>query len=157
MEHVVGPSREARCGMTDQKCSICNTPSKGGLYTNGDGYGDAKIVDFDPGPFLFYCWACSDQAPNHNEEITRLFIEKGMCGFLEAWVGRCTNTAPCVKHTTQTCWCGKQATRNCDVTGTLVCGAPLCAEHECKIGGERGRPHSERGWIEYCKFKAEDE
>ena len=117
-------------------CVICKIEVRGGLHTDGDGYNDGRHVDFDPGPFQFYCWKCHKQAPDHNAKITRRFREQGMCGFLEAWIGRCQNSAPCAKHNSQLCWCGVLATRNCDVAGTFVCGYPMCDNHQCKIHGD---------------------
>ena len=114
------------------KCSVCEKVMEGGIWTNGDGFGDAKYVDITVGDFKGYCWDCYKQgkAPDHNNEIDKAFITKGMCGFLEAWVGRCRHSKPCDKHSQQECWkCGKPATRNCNYTGSLVCGVPECSEH----------------------------
>lgn len=62
------------------------------------------------------------------------------CVFNVAWVGRCKNEAEdgsvvCEKHSKQKCWCGAQATRECSHASSLVCGAPLCADHRCKSHG----------------------
>lgn len=54
------------------------------------------------------------------------------CGFFIAWVGKCKSTdldvnGKCKKHSGIKCVvCGNQATKECDSTGALVCGAPLC-------------------------------
>ena len=53
------------------------------------------------------------------------------CGFIEAWIGACTNERPCEKHRNQNCWkCDAPATRNCSVAGSLVCGVPMCEKHD---------------------------
>lgn len=114
------------------KCSICEREMEGGVWTNGDGFGDGKYVGMDPGPLRPYCWNCYDKGrvPDLNKEIDKLFAERGWCGFLEAWVGRCRNPKPCAKHQDQKCWkCGEPAISNCSIAGTLVCGMPECAEH----------------------------
>jgi hypothetical protein len=74
------------------------------------------------------------------------------CKFDEAWVGICKKPLVdgdfCDKHKTQVCWCGAQATRNCDIAMSLVCGAPLCSEHGCiNMGGPLtgSNPHSDKG------------
>ena len=120
--------------MTSEKdhCTECGKEMQGGVWTNGDGFGDGKYVDIDPGPHKPYCWDCHDQgkAPDLNKEIDKLFQESGMCGFLEAWIGRCRNPKPCTKHHDQKCWkCGELAVKNCSIAGALVCGAPECKEH----------------------------
>lgn len=55
------------------------------------------------------------------------------CQFQIAWVGRCknycvtNNDSMCQEHSELTCCsCGKPATKQCDHTGGLVCGANLC-------------------------------
>jgi len=56
------------------------------------------------------------------------------CGFNQAWIGPCKNTAPCEKHADLVCEsCGAPATRSCDETGQFVCGAPLCGDCEHTI------------------------
>lgn len=58
------------------------------------------------------------------------------CGFNEAWIGRCKEPTPidgdrCEKHRGKKCAsCGQDATRSCDETMGLVCGAPLCDDCE---------------------------
>lgn len=116
----------------DMICSACQQPTFGGIDTNGDGFGDGKHVGIDVGPFKFYCWACYDKGyvPDHNQEIDLAFASSGLCGFKEAYVGRCKNTKPCVKHADQKCWkCGAPATQNCNDTTGLVCGVPECSKH----------------------------
>lgn len=54
------------------------------------------------------------------------------CIFDLAWIGKCKQpTVPgenfCEKHLPERCCvCKGQATRECDATFSLVCGAPLC-------------------------------
>lgn len=120
--------------MTQEKdhCTICGREMEGGIWTNGDGFSDGKYVGIDPGEHKPYCWDCHDQgkAPDFNKEIDALFQEKGMCGFLEAWVGRCRNLKPCIKHQDQKCWkCEEPAVQNCSIASSFVCGMPECAEH----------------------------
>lgn len=106
------------------------------IFTDGDGFNDAQYVGIVKPPFKSYCWDCykAGKAPNFNKQIDEAFAAVGMCGFLEAWIGRCRNPKPCKKHASQKCWkCGEQAIRNCAETGVLVCGMPECKDH----------PHSE--------------
>lgn len=85
------------------------------------------------------------------------------CKFEIAWVGRCKEEADqdglCSEHAKLTCSsCGAQATRSCDETFGLVCGASLCSdcEHEIAPDGTNGRSgrHVKKGeqkfklWIE---------
>ena len=61
-----------------------------------------------------------------------------MCKFDIAWVGTCKehnfkDSEFCEKHTEMKCSvCGKQATKECDRTFTLVCGCPLCDDPRCR-------------------------
>ena len=54
------------------------------------------------------------------------------CGFGLAWVGNCKQPATaengrCQTHTKEVCSsCGAPATHECEETGQLVCGFPLC-------------------------------
>jgi hypothetical protein len=54
------------------------------------------------------------------------------CAFDVSWVGRCREAAEydsefCPKHNGMKCVsCKARATHDCDHTGALVCGAPLC-------------------------------
>lgn len=58
------------------------------------------------------------------------FAERGLCGFLEAWIGRCKNSKPCSRHMNEKCWkCGKPAIKNCAEASSLVCGIPECSDH----------------------------
>ncbi len=117
-------------------CASCGKEFDSGMWTNGDGFGDGKYVGITVGDFKGYCWDCvkAGKSPDLNKQIDRAFEERSMCGFLEAWVGRCRNPKPCAKHSPQKCWkCGKPAIRNCPSAIGLVCGMPECADH----------PHSE--------------
>jgi hypothetical protein len=65
------------------------------------------------------------------------------CKFDLAWVGECGKEG-CTKHADVKCVsCGNPATRECDATDVLVCGAPLCDDCDhtiqsngCNSGGE---------------------
>lgn len=122
-------------GAMESICALCDTPKVGGLWTNGDGYGDAKHVGIEPPAWAHYCWDCvrtrPDDVPKLSAEIDAAFAEHGFCGFMEAWVGRCREPrGECPKHDEQKCWtCGSPAVSNCSVAGSLVCGTPECAEH----------------------------
>lgn len=59
------------------------------------------------------------------------------CDFDEAWIGRCKNNKPCEKHDKLVCVsCGEKATRSCESTNGLVCGAPLCDACEHTLGSK---------------------
>lgn len=85
------------------------------------------------------------------------------CRFDECWVGTCNAEVVdgedfCEKHLGQKCWCGEQATRNCSIACSFVCGAPLCDEHECKciaggLTGSHGNKHSEKGYRQWEEWK----
>jgi hypothetical protein len=54
-------------------------------------------------------------------------MENEVCNFSKAWIGNCTEIKPCSKHSKiKCCACGEPATRECEHTAILVCGAPLC-------------------------------
>lgn len=120
------------------QCSLCGSVMKGGVWTNGDGYGDAKHVGIQTPPMTGFCFTCckdrSSEIPNFNARIDQAFIERGMCGFLQSWIGRCGNTRPCQKHGSETCRsCSAPATHDCEQTGQFVCGEPLCDDCEHTI------------------------
>lgn len=126
-------------------CSLCRLEMNGGLWTNGDGYGDAKHVGIVVPEMKGFCWPCTRtraaEVPDFTDAINKAFAEQGMCGFLEAWIGRCRNRKPCTKHADQKCAsCGADAVGNCSQTGQFVCGAPLCAdcEHAIFPSGDNG-------------------
>jgi hypothetical protein len=54
------------------------------------------------------------------------------CDFIKAWIGRCSKLSVkgedyCSEHLPLRCVsCGAKADHNCDVAGSLVCGANLC-------------------------------
>lgn len=116
----------------DLICPACGERRSGGFSTNGDGFGDAKHVGITPPAWATYCWDCVRQGkmPNLSAEINSAFAERGWCGFLKAWVGRCRNPKPCAVHASERCWkCNGLAVKNCERAGVLVCGAPECAAH----------------------------
>lgn len=118
--------------MAISKCRGCGETHVGGVTTCGDPYGDSKHVGLPEREWGSYCWDCYDKGrvPDYDSEITAEFKRRGLCGFVQAWVGRCRQSAPCPKHSTQKCWsCGEPATRDCGVAGSLVCGIPSCDEH----------------------------
>ena len=53
-----------------------------------------------------------------------------LCGFTMSWVGPCERKKPCPLHDKKKCWkCGAQATADCGVASSLVCGTPYCKDH----------------------------
>jgi hypothetical protein len=62
-----------------------------------------------------------------------------MCKFVKAWIGTCkkenvTGTDFCEEHSKGVCVsCGAPATKDCEATMGLVCGALLCDNCEHKI------------------------
>jgi len=114
-------------------CFSCGKEiTEGSIWTNGDGYGDGKYVGIIPPDYQSYCWDCyrNKKAPDLTKVIDEAFAKAGMCGFTEAWIGRCRNQKPCTKHNSERCWkCGKPAIRNCSHSISLVCGMPECADH----------------------------
>lgn len=126
-------------------CTICGQPKSSGIYTSGDGYNDAQYIGITRPEMRFYCWDCNKEhaaeIPNLDKRIDEGFKAGGLCGFLEAWVGRCRNPNPCSKHAEQACRsCGATATQNCSETGQFVCGEPLCndCEHTIYPSGTNG-------------------
>lgn len=118
-------------------CCVCVSEVQGGLSTNGDPYGDRKKHGLPTFEWRFYCWKCANigyaWAEELEKEVTKILRERGLCGFLEAWVGRCTNPQNCARHSNQKCFaCKKQAVKNCSHAGMLVCGMPECADHTHK-------------------------
>lgn len=61
------------------------------------------------------------------------------CQFEVSWVGRCATPSTngwCSKHENlKCCSCGAKATHDCDHTGSLVCGAPLCKTCHHSLNG----------------------
>lgn len=114
-------------------CSLCGLEMQGGVWTNGDPYGDARKLGADVPPMRGYCWSCvkerSDEIPNFGKAIKDILASRKLCGFLMSWVGHCKEPKPCAKHKDLTCSsCGVPATHDCDSTGQFVCGVPLCDE-----------------------------
>lgn len=78
------------------------------------------------------------------------------CNFNKAWQGKCKNPRAgkseyCKDHKgLKCCVCGKQANRECDFAGQLVCGALLCKDcygwHDSTLSnlGFLGHRHSKR-------------
>ena len=81
------------------------------------------------------------------------------CIFGKAWIGKCTMEADesgyCEEHeNVKCCSCGEKATHECDETGSLVCGAPLCDEctHNTHPEGHNGMMHRwPEGMKAHCK------
>ena len=80
------------------------------------------------------------------------------CKYTLAWIGQCENDAIdgsmyCKEHSGIMCVsCGKPATRQCEETSGLVCGAPLCNDCEhtiCKNGTNTGE--LPEGMGQHCK------
>ena len=81
----------------------------------------------------------------HSEPLQQTDV---ICCFDLAWIGKCKNVADdsgyCEEHKgIMCCSCGEKATRECEETMSLLCGAPLCdnCEHTihsngCNSGGE---------------------
>lgn len=116
-------------------CFNCKRQSDSGIYTNGDPYGDRRKIGLPIALPRFYCWDCKDSyhefSSRQKQETDAEFSRLGLCGFLEAWIGRCRNSSPCAKHT-EKCWhpdCDNRAIANCSIAGSLVCGVPYCANH----------------------------
>lgn len=119
-------------------CSLCGAEMDGGLWTNGDGFGDAKHVGLVAPDMRGFCWECvrtrGAEIPDLAKQIQEAFAERQMCGFLEAWIGRCRELQPCKKHSGRVCAsCGAPATQSCSETGQFVCGEYLCNECEHTI------------------------
>lgn len=61
------------------------------------------------------------------------------CIFNIAWVGRCDkptteHTLFCEQHADKKCVvCGNQASKDCGIATSLVCGMPLCDSYVCYI------------------------
>ncbi len=122
-------------------CTYCDANSGGGVSTNFDPYGTRRKLGLPVEEVQFICWPCWEKEgagkdARIQEETDGAVVERGGCGFLEAWIGHCFNDRPCSKHQNKACWeCGAPATKNCAVAGSLVCGTPECSDH----------PHPHRG------------
>lgn len=83
----------------------------------------------------------------------------GQCKFNKAWQGQCKNEAIegsdfCKEHTGLKCSsCGEPATRECDETMGLVCGAPLCdnCEHTIQSNGCNNGGELPAGYKAHCR------
>jgi hypothetical protein len=61
-----------------------------------------------------------------------------MCNYNLAWIGKCKNSnvegeSYCKEHLNKRCKCGKQATHECSIASSLVCGYPLCDICKCPL------------------------
>ena len=119
----------------------CQHESGGGVNTNFDSYGTRKKLGLPVNNWQHICWPCWEEWGRDIDQQARAETDaapraQGLCGFLEAWIGHCLETAPCGKHQSKQCWeCKAPATRNCAHTGSFVCGTPECAEHSHTHGG----------------------
>lgn len=113
----------------------------GGVHSNGDPYGTLKKLGLPEPVWRFNCWQCWDafgakQDAEVAEKVRAALVERGLCGFLEAYIGHCLEAKPCQKHKERCFACGEPATKQCAHTGSLVCGMPECDKHT----------HQHRGW-----------
>jgi hypothetical protein len=127
-------------------CSYCDKEERGGgVSTNFDPYGTRRKLKLLVEEWQSICWPCWEKEGAEKDariraETTQAVLDRGLCGFEEAWVGHCFNTKECPRHKKQRCWsCKGPATRNCSVAGSLVCGVPECAEHPHEHKRKEGR------------------
>lgn len=56
-----------------------------------------------------------------------------ICKYSLGWSGACGKPTKggdfCPEHAKMECFCGSPATQSCPISGSLVCGAPLCGLH----------------------------
>lgn len=122
---------------TSTPCTSCGKPTLGGVHTNGDGYSsDAKHVGIEAPASGFFCWDCylagelPEEMKTLKRRINEAFEAAGMCGYLEAYRGRCRQQKDGCKHRERRCWkCGRPATSECSSAGSFVCGMPQCDDH----------------------------
>lgn len=62
------------------------------------------------------------------------------CNFNLAWIGKCGKpvhkNGVCEEHSETKCRvCKRQATRQCSIASSLVCGMPLCSQCKCPVRG----------------------
>jgi len=113
----------------------CHHATFGGVSTSGDPSGTRRKLGLVEFPFRKFCWDCYNDfgrawAASVAADTKQEIQARGLCGFVKAWIGECLNEKPCFEHAHERCWkCWKQATYQCDVAGSLVCGAPCCDEH----------------------------
>jgi hypothetical protein len=117
-------------------CEYCGKPTFGGVSSNGDPYGQGKDIP-TVRPWRFSCWKCYESKGRAADEeraaeIDAAFMAAGRCAFIRAYVGRCGDPMPCAKHVIRCSSCGAPATHECDASGSLVCGMPLC--NDCEHG-----------------------
>ena len=87
---------------------------------------------------------------------------RAMCVYDMHWA-KCQNHVEyvsdqlCSEHSQKQCWCGNQAFRCCYLAvGPLVCGSPLCSDHECMQTSsiiDDGGFHSKRGYEQYREWQ----
>lgn len=80
--------------------------------------------------------------------------DNNLCGFDEAWIGKCKNGIDCEKHKDAKCVsCGAKATKECAETMGLVCGALLCdeCEHTTQSNGSKSCGELPKGFKAHCK------
>lgn len=86
-----------------------------------------------------------------------LELHNKKCSFKLAWKGECgasTSSKYCKEHNSVMCSsCGKKATRECEETMGLVCGAPLCddCEHTIRSNGSNSGGTLPEGLKGHCK------
>ena len=92
---------------------------------------------------------------NHSEPLQQHNV---ICCFDNGWAGKCKNEAIengfCEEHKdVKCCSCVEKATRLCDETGFLVCGAPLCdnCEHTIRSNGCNSGGDLPEGLKGHCK------
>ena len=90
-----------------------------------------------------------------------------LCGYRMAYIyqpcmrNRVPGETACEKHLEKKCWCGEQAVKECSIASSFVCGAPLCADHECRnvaggLTGSHGFKHSEKGHQQFLDWKEKE-
>lgn len=83
-------------------CALCGAQVAHGVVTNGDGYGDSQYVGIEVPELAAFCKECvrnrSSELPHFEKQIDRAFAERGWCGVMHRWLGRCRNPKPCPDH-----------------------------------------------------------
>jgi len=111
------------------ECKFCRKSNTGGISYIDSG-----------GNLAFACWECKtdfefDYKNRINKELQELKI-LNLCRFNLAWIGWCKKPGYpfCDNHKKEVCRvCKKQATHQCPVAGSLVCGISLCDNCKCPI------------------------
>ena len=87
------------------------------------------------------------------ENINNKEVCMSVCNFNQAWIGKCKKT-DCSEHKDlKCCSCGEKATKSCDETMGLVCGAKLCdnCEHTIQSNGGNSGGELPEGIGDHCK------